>query len=781
MALDQLSEPLPPPFPSSGVFLAPNCILLCNQHGLDVIPLPLPGQQIQVPIKPYALIRRVSFKSCVVMEERGVLVAIAGRRDGVRVYALEEVRRAVEWRVDVEVRKEMDRLRREELKRLAALPPINVTLQPRAEAAPKSAPPAGVPTVIGRSRAHKSKLTKSPSMDSIPVVVGTPGGAATPNPVPSPTTGSRRSSLKKRPPKLHKESRSRDSVLSSSRRPPPSAPPIPPPLFAPHTPPVQRLVPRTSIANLNIHQHATRRAMSAREAMAAPVPQPESDVVAMGVNEDGGPMPTNDERIALRREPTKGDWMDGGSHSDEEVLVAAGPSGSAALDERTSAAARASVSRVNSGLASETGGTNNVDVPIVPSSGGGSMARNVRQRRPSNLDLSPVAVRPEEGEGDDDDMPSPAPTLLTLRQALQATVGRASTEDTPNGNTLTSDHDEPNAPTGDVISFAEWLLESRLPDAPPLRIGGGRTVRRRGASVGSASRAPVLPATDSTVVGTALVTRYPLSHGYDLYGTRGNGGAGTGPDTESAGRGTSNRTEGHGANDQGTQPASRGGSTRNAGKRKNRRWSVLEGIFNPGSESNANATSPVLPTQRSAAPSIHSVSTHQGIGSSASQPQISQPGTRPQFRRHRSTQSQGALSTEGNPPASQSAGNVPSDSEAGFGEPIIADSPSGTQGVSSSGPPLSSRPHHSRLSRFFHLKTSKTRNRSSFIHEGGLLHALDSSLGSAGALTQEPERRSALAMNAMAPAAPAPKLEYIKLPGTKGAIMVKAVETARKR
>ena len=54
-------------------------------------------------------------------------------------------------------------------------------------------------------------------------------------------------------------------------------------------------------------------------------------------------------------------------------------------------------------------------------------------------------------------------------------------------------------------------------------------------------------------------------------------------------------------------------------------------------------------------------------------------------------------------------------------------------------------------------------------------------LGGTGALAQKYERRSGLAMNAMAPAAPAPKLEYIKLPGTKGAIMVKAVETPRKR
>jgi hypothetical protein len=48
----------------------------------------------------------------------------------------------------------------------------------------------------------------------------------------------------------------------------------------------------------------------------------------------------------------------------------------------------------------------------------------VRQRRPSNLNLLPAAVRPEEGEGDDDDMPSPAPALLTTQQAFQSTTGR---------------------------------------------------------------------------------------------------------------------------------------------------------------------------------------------------------------------------------------------------------------------------------------------------------------------------------------------------------------------
>jgi hypothetical protein len=511
-------------------------------------------------------------------------------------------------------------------------------------------------------------------------------------------------------------------------------------------------------------------------------------VVSMDANEDGVPVPPGGESMPpLRREPTKGEWIGGGNHSDDEVLVAPGPSGSAALDERTSAAARASLSRANAGLPPTMAMASavSVGVPVVTSGGSGS-----------------GAVRPVdegdgegEGEGDDDDVPSPAPTLLTLRHALQSTAGRTAAGDTShtNTNTNTSDHDEPNTPTGEVISFAEWLLESRLPDAPPLGIESGRGVRRRGVSVGSAAGGPppvVPPPSGNTVSGAALVTRYPLSRGYDLYGTRGDGGADTElePEMERTNRAAREGTVDHDAMDtengsaarQASRLAPRGGSLRAAGKRTSRRWSVLDGILHPGSGSNSvNPAAPIQPSQLPP-PAPSSLQT---IGSSASQPQISQPGTRPSFRRHRSTQSQSALSlsTETHPLAPQSPANVVSDSEAGYGEPAIARTPTGTQEPSSSGPPSASRSHHSRLSRFFHLKASKSRSRPGFHLEGGVLHALDSSLGGAGALAQEYERRAAQAVSAMAPAAPAPKLEYIKLPGTKGAIMVKAVETSRKR
>ena len=101
--------------PCSGAFLPPHYLLLCHAQGLDVIPLVAPPASVS-----YALVRRVPFKSVVVMEQRGVLVAIAGRRDGVRVYALDEVRRVIDWRIDTEIRRERDKIRREEAKKLAA-------------------------------------------------------------------------------------------------------------------------------------------------------------------------------------------------------------------------------------------------------------------------------------------------------------------------------------------------------------------------------------------------------------------------------------------------------------------------------------------------------------------------------------------------------------------------------------------------------------------------------------------------------------------------------------
>ncbi|KAG6896891.1 hypothetical protein C0992_005455 [Termitomyces sp. T32_za158] len=104
LSLSVLSPPHFSAPPTSGAFLGPHFLLLCHAQGLDVLPLRAPPAP-----QPYSLVRRVPFKSVVVMEQRGVLVAIAGRRDGVRVYALDDVKKAIAWRIDFEARRQRQR------------------------------------------------------------------------------------------------------------------------------------------------------------------------------------------------------------------------------------------------------------------------------------------------------------------------------------------------------------------------------------------------------------------------------------------------------------------------------------------------------------------------------------------------------------------------------------------------------------------------------------------------------------------------------------------------
>ncbi|KAG6878431.1 hypothetical protein C0993_007032 [Termitomyces sp. T159_Od127] len=130
------------PGPTSGAFLAPHFLLLCHAQGLDVLSLASPPAP-----QPFALVRRVPFKSVVVMEQRGVLVAIAGRRDGVRVYALDDIRKAIAWRIDHDARRERDRSRRDKkpappTKPALPLRPRSPTpRRPRLTPAPSEPPP----------------------------------------------------------------------------------------------------------------------------------------------------------------------------------------------------------------------------------------------------------------------------------------------------------------------------------------------------------------------------------------------------------------------------------------------------------------------------------------------------------------------------------------------------------------------------------------------------------------------------------------------------------------
>ncbi|KAJ7492810.1 hypothetical protein FB451DRAFT_1123938 [Mycena latifolia] len=382
--------------PSSGAFLAPHYLLLCHAQGLDVLPLLSP------PVaQPYALVRRVSFKSVVVMEQRGVLVAIAGRRDGVRVYALEEIKKAVEWRMDVEVRRERDRQRRDAVKKsgLGLLDGSDYRdSSEKQRKASLSTPPPGDPVARG-------KLVRKGSHGSIPLPPPPPSPTP-PTPLIPRTPTIKRFKVPRAPPA---------QVPEPSGRPPPYSSPsevIPPFLGT---------------------RQSRSRAGSVSNVLAA------------------APMPRRSTTVARPHDPdSKADWVE--SSDDEAInVVAAGASGSQALDERTSVRLSA-----------------NLSVPPVQSTpGSDASAATSRRSRPANLDLS--LSMPSSSSQIVPPEPSPTPTLLTLRQALShspSSGARRPLEHDPD-TPFFGDLDEEDEEVDGQISLAEALMESRLPDLPP--------------------------------------------------------------------------------------------------------------------------------------------------------------------------------------------------------------------------------------------------------------------------------------------------------------------------
>ena len=330
---------------------------------------------------PYALVRRVPFKSVVVMQQRGVLVAIAGRRDGVRVYALDEVRRAIDWRIDTEIRREKDKTRREEAKKAAV-------------------------SDIGLGFAEDQHYPeKSP-----PITPATP----------TRNKGPRRVS-------------SSGSIFLKKPRSP--APPVPsiPPLPNTEDPPTYQLAQTRDRLEHRVSAHQLVQRTPAEPAIISPV----THITSSSSGDD-----------------VKTEWSSRASSDDEAIdIVAAGTSGSQALDERTSA-----MSVVSS---------NQPSVPLPSSIPSISRSTN-RRNRPANLDLSstrmessPTVVQP----------PSPTPTLTAIRQTLRShpsTLGQGTV-----GSNAAADHDGdeddeegPSTPT-DHITLAQALLESRIPGLPP--------------------------------------------------------------------------------------------------------------------------------------------------------------------------------------------------------------------------------------------------------------------------------------------------------------------------
>ncbi|KAH9946790.1 hypothetical protein B0H21DRAFT_741790 [Amylocystis lapponica] len=603
--------------PCSGAFLSPHYLLLCHAQGLDVLPLVSPP--------------RVAFKSVVVMEHRGVLVAIAGRRDGVRVYALEEVKRAVEWRIDVEMRREQERARREEAKRIVSSPTnLGQPTGGRRGFAEKAMSEKGFPTpssASGRSTGRRASVSIVPPVPPLgPAHTSSTRSPQTPRPAPS------------QPPAI-------------------PAPPGSPPAYTTSSPSRPREMPTVTI------NQSRPRATSLSEVLSGSLSRRHSLEPRAQLDIDA-----------------KADWA---SSDDEAINVVAAPSGSQALDERTSSMA--------------------ATTPSLQS-------RPNRRSRPANLDLtlsrtnSTVQAAP----------PSPTPTLLSLQQALTLPAAAIGETNSVSNDGVDADGDadaegdeddadidpsSPTTPTRERISLAEALMESRLPELPPV-----------------GSRNPQEP----------ILMSDP--------------------------RGSTSRTDADGrrspwASDAHSTLTRR--STGDASARRRRRWSVLEGIFSH-SPANSQSSIPSLPegvqlNQNTEAvdppaPSVRELSENQltrsvsnRIATSPSSATI-RPATTPR-------------------PSTSPVGSTPREGTTNFGS------------SSSPMPPLVAVPTpHSRF--LPRIITNAFQSRRS-----------DETPTLPRATEVELRRPSGVPI---APHAPAPKLEYVKLPGTRGAVLVKAVETAKK-
>ncbi|KAF8167951.1 hypothetical protein B0H34DRAFT_670257 [Crassisporium funariophilum] len=592
--------------PSSGAFLAPHYLLLCHSQGLDVLPLVSPPAP-----QPYALVRRVNFKSVVVMEQRGVLVAIAGRRDGVRVYALEEVKKAIEWRIEAEVRRERDRMRRENVKKIAMRSIDSNDSRDSADKLRKtslSTPPPGEPNH------HRANLLRKNSHNALPVP---------PSPPPLPLIP--RTATPRAPRKRPKT----PSIQIPSN---PSGPSGHPPPYASPTDGVnaaRHLQSRPSYVSMR----SRSRGGSGSNVLAAAASHQSTDVTRS-------------------QDDSKADWVES---SDDEAIdaVAAGPAGSH-LDERTS-------TTLSSSRALSSPQMQPILTQAAPTMTRTSTDRP-RRNRPSNLDLtltrSNTIPAPE---------PSPAPTLITLRQALSHPVA-TTRDDVLHPDTPFIEGEDDEEDIDGHISLAQALLESRIPDLPPI---GTRRPQE-----------PILitPTTSMTRSGT----EEPSSP--------------QNADHASIGRSTHNRR---------------------------RRWSIM--ISSPSSET---------PTDTPLTPSNNG------------------PSTAPSSRSlNRFARSHSFRSTHSQTPTTRSLTD-PVASAPATAVPSLPD-------LSALLPPQSSR-----SSRFIPRLISNA------------LHGRRSDERSLVSAQSPLESEGIRWTNATQP--PPPKLEYVKLPGTKGALLVKAVETVKK-
>lgn len=563
------------------------------------------------------------------MEEKGVLVAIAGRRDGVRVYALEEVRKAVEWRVGVEIRREQEKQRREELKRGVNNGVDKVFGDLKSSEAAKSSKPkdAGAPSTT--TPTSKTKLSRRATTSTTE-----PSKQSSPRPRP-PTTGRR-----PRPGTPSKERR----TSNVNNDPPPY-----------HSPPTRPELPdQPSVISVS---QSRNRSGSVNNVLAGPVVR-RCSVATVTPKED-----------------EKGDWDHDSSDEEAINMATAGPSGSAALDERTSSMSPGSHPAV---ISPEGTQATTLDIPSLPE----SMRRTEtsqtvtpaasRRSRPAQLDLTlnrtmtnTSASRPP---------PSPTPSIWTLRQALAANTANNDAR----VNASDNDDDDDDGEGEDFISFEQALAESRLPTLPPPG-----TTQPQEAILISADSEQSIPETQSP---REII------------------------DTMSVGTGGSQS------------------------RRSRRRWSVFDGVF---SHQPSGSVDSVASANRSNTSIVVNRSVTQSSTLEVSRP--TSPLTRVTSADSRSIQRASSRSHDSTRP---STANLP---------PI----PVTTPGTPS---------RHRFLPKIFTIALNGRRSDEPSSPKSQHGEVLKRQMGSG--TSQLP---------------PAPKLEYVKLPGTKGAVLIKAVETAKKR
>ncbi|KAG8946393.1 hypothetical protein FRC04_011839 [Tulasnella sp. 424] len=792
----------PPHFPCppvSGVFLAPHYLLLCHNQGLDVMPL-----DGTLPPQPYALIRRVSFKSVLVMEERGVLVAIAGRREGVRVYSLDEVRKAVEWRMHAEMEKERERLDGlggdwEHVQKAFFGSSWPVQAEDEKEDSPIH---PGLPSKLSIDNPNDGPRLRGVSAPFVPTQPAQP----TQDVVPSPRR--RGTSVPPSPPPPYASLTPTASSSEPSSAPASNSSTTPTGLSQTTSHGVPLATSPTTLAVPEEPSGPTRERNASISTLSPPRPahtvvppkandedEPANEK-GKGVDRTGGPL-TEDEKNELDRTV----------ESDDEALdpVAAGPSASAALDERTSAMAAAAAAAEAGAMVVSPVEPNNQTPSIRRPSVSASLSSRRQGARPSNLDLSPSALGAPSAN-----LPvvaSPAPTLRSMRQALSHsdTVRRpALAPRSPRASTSLSlsgvEDGTPDSPTEvgeDFISFAQALAESRLPSAPPL---ASRQNPNRSSSVPLVVK-PAVPA--SSIISALAASRNSMpSAQLDPIMSARLAPIPTPPPVPPIPKETPQEAKKRRRFSM--VPFSKASAPTSGSSNKNSRSSIMP----------LSAASASTPNFMEAAPS--SAQTNEGFGSPAVPSSFSGPAeplpppSAPASVGHSHSNSSLAHGPSSSAPGRRSL--MPGNTVDGIFSQTTPSSPMKTSrsatSFHSAGSSIINQPQYPpssppspRASRRFlpklftglkknhearNSKDLAKRQRSEAekrLAAGGSASAAAMSapmLGSPGPTVVSGRLNEAASIHMTIVQAPPPKLEYVKLPGTKGALAIKAVETAKK-